>query len=294
MSKMRVAIVLFVAVNLGVAVAYVGGWGSGEGRVRTLERRWEAPPDGARRVLFLGNSHTARNDLPGVVQHLGRPHGEKIWVRHRAPGGVTLRDHRQSDLSMRLIRKLSWDVVVLQPQSVRPIYQPREFIADAERLAEVVRENGAEPILYGPWAKAQWSSFYERLRTNPDRLREVLAQNYEAAATGADATVAPVARAFGAYRRSVGGPRLRAADGNHATPAGTYLAASVLYRVITGREVADADFVPYRIDPEVAAELRRIADRSVEEATLEPDPPDQAAPESESSDGAPGRDAGGG
>src|SRR5690349_23029933 len=67
-----------------------------------------APPDAGRptRVLFIGNSYTSYNDLPGVLSRLGN-----FEVASRTPGGQTWEGHAADPEVAALIVK-GWDYVV--------------------------------------------------------------------------------------------------------------------------------------------------------------------------------------
>ena len=53
----------------------------------------EAQPPSSLRVLFLGNSLTATNDLPAAVAHIASRAGRRLEYRTVAPGGYALEDH---------------------------------------------------------------------------------------------------------------------------------------------------------------------------------------------------------
>src|SRR5258705_7247834 len=74
-----------------------------------------------RRVLFIGNSYTYVNDLPGVVAALSREPQSPAWidVDSHTPGGATWDDHDADPAVDDLIAQ-GWDVVVLQDQSQEP------------------------------------------------------------------------------------------------------------------------------------------------------------------------------
>jgi len=76
------------------------------------------PPSGASvRVLFIGNSLTYANDLPGLVQALAAGSaagGSPIDVAMVASPDVSLDDHLASGEASRAIAGGRWDFVVLQ------------------------------------------------------------------------------------------------------------------------------------------------------------------------------------
>lgn len=68
-------------------------------------------------VLFLGNSYTSVNDLPGLVQQLALSMGDTVNVQMVAPGGFTLYEHSTTLASIDAINAQAWDFVVMQEQS---------------------------------------------------------------------------------------------------------------------------------------------------------------------------------
>lgn len=72
------------------------------------------------RVLFIGNSYTAANDLPGMVRDLANSVGRDVEIEAVVPGGWWLRDHASSPDTLNRIAEGGFDYVVLQEQSMVP------------------------------------------------------------------------------------------------------------------------------------------------------------------------------
>src|SRR5690242_9550973 len=89
------------------------------------------------RVLFIGNSFTARNDLPGMVGGLAA--AARLEMEHRliSAGGASLKRHWNAGAAVEAIRSESFERVVLQEQSTLPI-------KGAARMHESVRLFDAE------------------------------------------------------------------------------------------------------------------------------------------------------
>ncbi|HSQ67690.1 MAG TPA: hypothetical protein VLM85_30980, partial [Polyangiaceae bacterium] len=73
------------------------------------------------RVLFVGNSHTFVNDLPGALCGLGAASTPPVPldVTEAVAGGYSLADHLRDGTAARLIDEGRWDWVVLQEQSLQ-------------------------------------------------------------------------------------------------------------------------------------------------------------------------------
>ncbi|HEY2369625.1 MAG TPA: hypothetical protein VGH87_24670 [Polyangiaceae bacterium] len=197
-------------------------------------------------VLFIGNSHTFVNDLPGVFEKLIRAKhpGRGLAITEVTMGGATLADHLEDGAAARTIARSPRDYVVLQERSLTPIYAPDAFENSVRRFDALVKAAHAKTVIYELW---------------PHRD-----------ATSSDEDVyARVARAVGAILVRVGpawvhalarDPNLPlyAPDGYHPAPAGTYLAACVFYATLLGETVDDLPTLDM-VTPEVAAKLHRAA-----------------------------------
>ena len=191
------------------------------------------------RVLFIGNSLTAVNDLPHVVSTLS---GGRIAYKTVAPGGVSLEDHWTLTGARDALEEGPWDFVVLQqgPSSLADsAANLREWTV---RWADAIRTHHATPAVYEVWPD---SAFGVRASF------PAIVHSYRRAAAAAHATFLPAGEAWqAAWRRD---PRLAlyGPDGFHPSPLGTYLAAVVVYGGLTGR-------VPAALPPLVRATPQRL------------------------------------
>jgi hypothetical protein len=175
------------------------------------------------RVLFVGNSLTICNDLPGLVQAMAAAGDRKVRVHAVTVGGASLEDHWQDGRARQALGSAPWDYVVLQqgPSSL-PESQAnlREW---AVRWADLARRHGAAPALYMVWPfQGQENGF------------ALVSQSYRAAAEAGKARILPAGEAWREALSREGAPRLYTGDRLHPTLAGTYLAALVITRELTG------------------------------------------------------------
>jgi len=200
-------------------------------------------------VLFVGNSYTSSSDLPGTIQALAEARGLAMQQEMVARGGALLRDHLTGGFGTAAQRISSgrFTHVVLQEQSQLPIAAPPLFIEPARALAGLASGHGARPVLFVTWA-----------RLDSPQDQEALTRAYQTAARESGAVLALVGPAWAAARQELPDLALHAPDGSHPTPAGTYLAALVLYRTLTGDSPVG---LPARlgVSAEAAARLQQIA-----------------------------------
>lgn len=170
------------------------------------------------RVLFVGNSLTATNDLPAVVAWLARSTGRNLEYRTIVFGGYSLEDHWAQGDARAALASRSWDVVVMQQgPSALPEGQAnlREW---ATRFADEARAAGTRPALLTVWPESYRKS----------ALPEVIS-SYRRAAKAAGAALLPGGAAWQAVWRCDARLPLYGRDGFHPSALGTYIAALVAY-----------------------------------------------------------------
>jgi hypothetical protein len=176
-------------------------------------------------VLFIGNSLTATNDIPGLVSALGQVSGgPQVRVSEVSFGNFSLEDHWNQGDALEAIDQGGWDYVVMQ-QGPSTLPESRANLIEwAGRLAERIRAVGARPAIYMIWP------------SNGDF--DAVSESYTAAAHAVNGMLIPAGEAF----RSISGDHpeitIFQSDNFHPTQAGSYLAALVIYGELTDREVA--------------------------------------------------------
>jgi hypothetical protein len=220
-------------------------------------------------VLFIGNSYTNANDLPGTFQQLALSLGDTVNVAVSAPGGFTLATHTAYGPTQDAIDAQPWDFVVLQEQG-----QYGALIAEgavstwsAWSLCNAIESNYecTMPVFFMTWgwesgAPVSCLSFpsmctYEGMQQN---LRE----GYIQLATDNDAYTAPVGVAWKQVRYDHPTIDLYQADGSHPTAEGTYLAACVFYCTVYKQPCTGAPFLS-TVAPATATILQDIATATV-------------------------------
>lgn len=170
------------------------------------------------RILFVGNSHTYVNDVPGILQALADSGGgHKLAVMSVANPNYALIDHWYDGATARELAKGGWAYVVMQQG-----WTPAGVCQDTLRLATSlfappIKGQGGVPVLYQTWPPVdrpgQWQGTIE---------------SYRLAAEDVDGLLFPVAEAWLRARQLH--PTLDLySDGFHSNGAGAYLTALVMY-----------------------------------------------------------------
>ncbi len=199
-------------------------------------------------ALFVGNSFTARNDVPGLVARLAAARGKTLRHRLVSAGGASLRRHWNAGAAQRSMAEATPDVVVLQEQSTLPVKNAARMHENVRLFDEAIRAAGARTVLYMTWA-----------RKHEPQNQQRIADAYSSIGEELGAIVVPVGLAWERVLATGEGPVLHDKDGSHPTVAGSYLAACVFLRSLFDESPVGIDVPVKGLSPEDAAFLTRFA-----------------------------------
>lgn len=212
-----------------------------------------------RRVLFVGNSYTEQNNLPAVVRALGTANGTSLTVESITPGGARFADHWLTTGARARIETGNFDAVVLQGQSLEPIFEADGFVGYGSALGEAVRDAGAAAVWFATWARREGDPIYAQwAMSTPASMTSTLDWRYEMMVEEDDG-VARVGAAWQLARAALPAVALHADDGSHPSAAGTLLAGCVILQAITRQPPRLPDPPPLGVPPDTAAALCAIA-----------------------------------
>ncbi len=175
------------------------------------------------KLLFIGNSHTYYNAMPQIVQELFAAVGQKVHVTMLAVGGKNLAYHAASQNALFNIRCGGYDAVIAQDKSAG--FEPTAFRDGAKLLKDMADAAGSAFYLYMPWAA----------RDNRAGQND-MTDTYQRFCRANRCFFAPTGEVFGRLLLSNPAELLYREDGNHATPFGSYVAATTLFYTVTGRK----------------------------------------------------------
>lgn len=221
------------------------------------------------RVLFIGNSLTYVNDLPGMVSQLAKSGNFIMEYDMYAPGGYRLVQHASDPAALQKISGSKWDFVVLQEQSQWPAFSDdqvrREVFPYARSLCDAVRAaNPASQVVFYD-TMARMNGDPGNIAVSPDMatydgMQKRIDNSYSTMARDNNALLAPVGQAWNevrTYRSSIN----LYADETHPNLTGTYLAACVFYNVIFKKSPVGL-WHPSEIDDDTASYLQSAAERA--------------------------------
>jgi hypothetical protein len=214
-----------------------------------------APQSVPEKVLFIGNSHTARHGgLDWLVANLvGAEDAPRDFeADSRTASGVTLEYHFNNG-ARNAISSGDYDTVVLQGylpgSSVRSV---EPFLEYSRLLDQHIRDAGAQTVFFMTWPQGRldWADLDDFVTAH----RRISAE--------LGAPVAPVGIAFENARAERPDLALISDDEIHATWEGAYLAAATVYATLFERSPEGLGYT-FGVSPDDAAFLQRVAWQTV-------------------------------
>ena len=198
----------------------------------------------AKRALFIGNSLTKANNLPGLVEAMSSSVGAPIRCEAVTFDGFSLEDHWNQGGARRAIAKGGWSIVVLQQGPSALPASRVNLIEYTRRFDAEIRRIGARTALYMVWPASARRSDFDGVKAS-----------YAAAAQAVGGLLLPAGDAWRTLWQFDTRIALYGPDGFHPTASGSYLAALVITRRLSGRSIAN---VPAAIAPPGQAASRLV------------------------------------
>jgi len=197
------------------------------------------------RILMLGNSHTIANNLPNTLASmLNSDGGDKVKITVRT--GMFL-DDIATPSTLNDLRSGSFDIVILQAAKMSSSHRYSYSQEAPLALAKAASASKTKVFWFPEWPRKGW-----------DETAFILGI-YGADAKAGGGTLIPIPRAFDAYLKAHPNADLWSPDGNHASPGGSYLAASTLHLWLRSGDKLSPAYVPAEVAPNLASGLRAAA-----------------------------------
>jgi len=205
----------------------------------------------SKRVLFIGNSYTAGNNLPQMVYDVASSAGDTLIFDSNTPGGMTFQGHSTNAITIAKIQTGNWDFVVLQEQSQRPSFPDAQVQVEvfpyATILDSMVNTHNpcAETMFFMTWGRkngdASNCAVWPPVCTY-EGMDSLLHLRYMMMAEMNDAVVSPVGAVWRYLRTHHPTIELYQSDESHPSVAGSYAAAVCFYTSIFRKDPANVTF----------------------------------------------------
>ena len=200
------------------------------------------------KILFIGNSFTARNNLPQLLADLAAARGIQVEHELISVGGASLRTHWNAGRAVRAIETGGYDYVVLQEQSTLPVKNAKRMAENVRLFDGAIKQSGSKTVLYMTWARRQ-----------APETQKAITDAYNDIGHELGALVIPVGTVWQKFLATHELPALHDRDQSHPTLAGSYLAACVFLVVLLEQDPRGIEPGPTGLDADDVALLQGFA-----------------------------------
>lgn len=197
-------------------------YNSGPGRQTTgNDTTIVLPGDSAKNILFIGNSLTYFNDLPGKLIAIGRANGKEIITTMVAYPNYALEDHWNAGRIQTLIATGKFHFVVIQ-QGPSSLADGRVMLQDyGARIKTLCDQYKSRLAFFMVWPA--YSNFH---------TFDGVIKNYTDAATATRSLLCPVGLRWKNYFLASGDYSFLGPDMFHPSEKGTENAAGIIYETL--------------------------------------------------------------
>lgn len=208
------------------------------------------------KILFVGNSHTYINNVPSMVKNLCSKNGISAKITTVIHGGYSLYNYAYPDKSdstqVKLSKKLKtllkskkWDYVILQDYRYGGLKNTAQTRKAVQALRPLIKKSGAQMVFCVTWAPKEGHSDYRNgWASSPNDYLSKKSDLFYALADKYKAALAPSGIAFMRANTLLPEIELYRSDKIHASVAGSYLSACVIYATLFNKSPEGTAYYP--------------------------------------------------
>ena len=188
-------------------------------------------------VLFIGNSYTHMNNMPGIFEKIAHSEGVRVNAEMSAKSSHTFKMHSKREELFETIRSKKWDFIILQGFS-RELAECPEYIDTAsvpylEIILDSINHYNAstEVLLFMTWGYKNGFAEREELSTNKS-MSDSIRSGYEYVSKLFDLSMVPVGPVWSDFQSSNTKIDLYYKDLAHPSYCGSYITACSFYSAI--------------------------------------------------------------
>ena len=220
-----------------------------------------------KKVLFIGNSYTAVNDLPALLSNVAQSAGDSVIYESNCIGGYTFQLHSTNATTLQKINQGDFDFVVLQEQSQLPSFPISQVQTSVYPYAKTLdslinlANSCTETVFYMTWGRKNGDASncpnWPPVCTYSG-MDSLLRLRYQDMASTNNALVSPVGAVWRYIRDNYPNIELYSADESHPSLAGSYAAACTFYSILFRKDPTGITFSS-TLDSTDASSIRNAA-----------------------------------
>lgn len=190
----------------------------------------------AQNILFIGNSLTYSNDLPGMVETIAKVYDKQISTECICLPNYGLEDHWNDGLIQKKIGNEKFDYVLFQQGPSSQAYGRSSLFDFGGKISSLAKENDTKPGYFMVWPSVQYYHTFEGV-----------IKNHKDAAEANESIVVPVGELWSQFRKAPFKTDLYSADQFHPSSTGSFLAAlTIVATLFPEIELSDLKYNKFR------------------------------------------------
>lgn len=187
-------------------------------------------------ILFVGNSLSYSNDLPAMVETIGKAYNKEISTECLCLPNYGLEDHWNDGLVQKKIESTNYDYVLFQQGPSSQAYGRSSLFEFGGKISTLAKANGAKPGYFMVWPSVQYYHTFGGV-----------IKNHKDAADANRALLVPVGDLWNDYRKTAYKTDLYSIDQFHPSPTGSFLAALTIVKTLFPEiELSDLSYKMFR------------------------------------------------
>lgn len=175
----------------------------------------------AQNILFIGNSLTYSNDLPGLVETIGEVYDKQISTQCICRPNYALEDHWNDGLVQKKIGAEKFDYVLFQQGPSSQANGRSSLIEYGGKISALAKMKGANPAYFMVWPSVQYYHTFGGVIKNHNDAAEVN-----------ESMIVPVGELWRDFRITPNKSDLYSADQFHPSATGSFLVALTIIKTI--------------------------------------------------------------
>lgn len=181
----------------------------------------DEPDTGVVKILFVGNSLTYTNNLPGLVTAKAKQQGVGVETEQLAYPNYALEDHWNDGKLQRLIKNGNYDYVIVQQGPSSQADGRSMLLTYGPKIEALCKKADSKLAFYMVWpAKANLHTF------------DGVITNYRDAAEATHSLLCPVGERWKEYFETTGDYSYYGPDGFHPSLKGSEVAATIIVNTL--------------------------------------------------------------
>lgn len=217
------------------------------------------------KILFVGNSHTFYNDLPGTFYEFTSAMGHEADVYELTEGYYKLKNFADTNDELgsvldQILTEEQWDFVILQENTTAAFSSSpdKHMFPFARTLDEKIKNAGGQTAFLMTWSPKNGLGI-GNFKLGREKVQKKISENYIKIANELDALLLPAGVAFMRCTEKYPDIELWDEDEQHPSPEGTYLATCIAYTVFYQSSPVGCPFIG-DLNTDTATKLQQTAE----------------------------------